>query len=196
MIKSYARLVISRPFGGNVSKKVPWHRLVHPNTEKIIFRRIFWRRYIFLRMNGLNLSCPEFWQYNSSRVMIAMKFGKNLTDTRIIMKFFRKICSILCDRLMIIVWIWRLWKSFGGCIGQNIITKNFKILSNRIFERRKYDSHARGSFFGKLKNKKSLAEKLFFVYKMVQSTGLEPVTSSFAGRRSNPTELRLQVQRV
>ena len=26
---------------------------------------------------------------------------------------------------------------------------------------------------------------------MVQSTGLEPVTSSFAGRRSNPTELRL-----
>lgn len=27
---------------------------------------------------------------------------------------------------------------------------------------------------------------------MVQPTGLEPVTSSFAGRRSNPTELRLQ----
>lgn len=26
---------------------------------------------------------------------------------------------------------------------------------------------------------------------MVQPTGLEPVTSSFAGRRSNPTELRL-----
>lgn len=117
------------------------------NPEKIIFRRIFWRRYIFLRMNGLNLSCPEFWQYNSSRVMIAMKFGKNLTDTRIIMKFFCKICPILCDRLMIIVWIWRLRKSFGGRIGQNIITKNFKIFSNRIFERRKYDSHARGSFF-------------------------------------------------
>ncbi len=31
-----------------------------PNPEKIIFRRIFWRRYIFLRMNGLNLSCPDF----------------------------------------------------------------------------------------------------------------------------------------
>ena len=28
---------------------------------------------------------------------------------------------------------------------------------------------------------------------MVQPTGLEPVTSSFAGRRSNPTELRLQI---
>ena len=28
---------------------------------------------------------------------------------------------------------------------------------------------------------------------MVQSTGLEPVTSSFAGRRSNPTELRLHM---
>lgn len=26
---------------------------------------------------------------------------------------------------------------------------------------------------------------------MVQSIGLEPMTSSFAGRRSNPTELRL-----
>ena len=90
---------------------------------------------------------PRFLPYNSSRVMIAMKFGKNLTDTRIIMKFFCKICSILCDRLMIIVWIWRLRKSFGGRIGQNIITKNFKTLSNRIFERRKYDSHARGSFF-------------------------------------------------
>lgn len=54
-----------------------------------------------------------------------------------------------------------------------------------------------GVFAWKIKkNKKSFAEKLFFVYKMVQSTGLEPVTSSFAGRRSNPTELRLQVQRV
>ena len=146
MIKSYAKLVINRLFGGNFSKKVPWHAFVQIQ-KKIIFRRIFWRWYIFLRMNGLNLSCPEFWQYNSSRVMIAMKFGKKLTDTRIIMKFFCKICPILCDRLMIIVWIWRLRKSFGGCIGQNIITKNFKILSNRIFERRKYDSHARGSFF-------------------------------------------------
>lgn len=146
MIKSYARLVINRLFGGNFSKKVPRHAFVQIH-KKIIFRRIFWRRYIFLRMNGLNLSCSEFQQYNSSRVMIAMKFGKNLTDTRIIMKFFCKICPILCDRLMIIVWIWRLWKSFGGRIGQNIITKNFKILSNRIFERRKYDSHARGSFF-------------------------------------------------
>ncbi len=28
---------------------------------------------------------------------------------------------------------------------------------------------------------------------MVQPTGLEPVTSSFAGRRSNPTELRLHI---
>lgn len=28
---------------------------------------------------------------------------------------------------------------------------------------------------------------------MVQSAGLEPATSSFAGRRSNPTELRLQM---
>ena len=117
-----------------------------PNPEKIIFRRIFWRRYIFLRMNGLNLSCPEFWQYSSSRAMTAMKFEKNLTDTCIIMKFFCKIFCILCARLMIIVRIWRSRKSFGGRIGQNIITKNFKILSNRIFERRKYDSHARGSF--------------------------------------------------
>ena len=33
-----------------------------------------------------------------------------------------------------------------------------------------------------------------FDYNMVQSTGLEPVTSSFAGRRSNPTELRLQIE--
>ena len=32
-----------------------------------------------------------------------------------------------------------------------------------------------------------------FDYNMVQSTGLEPVTSSFAGRRSNPTELRLHI---
>jgi hypothetical protein len=31
-----------------------------------------------------------------------------------------------------------------------------------------------------------------FWFFMVQPTGLEPVTSSFAGRRSNPTELRLQ----
>ncbi len=29
-------------------------------------------------------------------------------------------------------------------------------------------------------------------FEMVQPTGLEPVTSSFAGRHSNPTELRLQ----
>ena len=88
MIKSYERSVINRLFGGSFSKKVPWHAFVQIQ-KKIIFRRIFWRRYIFLRMNGLNLSCPEFWQYNSSRVMIAMKFGKNLTDTRIIMKFCR-----------------------------------------------------------------------------------------------------------
>lgn len=145
MIKSYARLVINRSFGGIFSKKVPWQALVQIQ-KKIIFRRIFWRRYIFLRMNGLNLSCPEFWQYSSSRAMTAMKFEKNLTDTCIIMKFFCKIFCILCARLMIIVRIWRSRKSFGGRIGQNIITKNFKILSNRIFERRKYDSHARGSF--------------------------------------------------
>ena len=145
MIKSYARLVINRPFGKNFSKKVLWRALIQIQ-KKIIFRCIFWRRYIFLQMNGLNLSFPEFWQYNSSRVMIAMKFGKNLTDTRIIMKFFCKICSIICDRLMIIVWIWRLRKSFGGRIGQHIITKNSKNSSRLIFERRKENSHTRESF--------------------------------------------------
>ena len=31
------------------------------------------------------------------------------------------------------------------------------------------------------------------IFQMVQPTGLEPVTSSFAGRRSNPTELRLHI---
>ena len=31
------------------------------------------------------------------------------------------------------------------------------------------------------------------IHQMVQPTGLEPVTSSFAGRRSNPTELRLHI---
>ena len=145
MIKSYARLVINKPFGGNFSKKARPRALIKI-LKKIIFRRIFWRRYIFLRMNGLNLSCPEFWQYNSSRAMTAMKFAKNANDTHIVTRFFCKICCILCAQLMIIVWIWRSRKNFGGRIGQNIITKNFKILSNRIFERRKYDSHARGSF--------------------------------------------------
>jgi hypothetical protein len=36
----------------------------------------------------------------------------------------------------------------------------------------------------------------FFDFSMVQPTGLEPVTSSFAGRRSNPTELRLHIFRM
>ena len=37
-------------------------------------------------------------------------------------------------------------------------------------------------------------EVLFdWIVYMVQSAGLEPATSSFAGRRSNPTELRLQM---
>jgi hypothetical protein len=40
------------------------------------------------------------------------------------------------------------------------------------------------------KNKNPFFRMSFWFY-MVQPTGLEPVTSSFAGRRSNPTELRL-----
>ncbi len=53
-----------------------------------------------------------------------------------------------------------------------------------------------GVFWKIEKIKRASQRNSFFMYKMVQSTGLEPVTSSFAGRRSNPTELRLQVQRV
>mgnify|MGYP000007543844 CR=1 FL=1 len=37
---------------------------------------------------------------------------------------------------------------------------------------------------------------MIFSFSMVQPTGLEPVTSSFAGRRSNPTELRLHIFRM
>ena len=118
-----------------------------PNPEKNNFLSYILEAIHIFTDEWFEFELPRFLPYNSSRVMIAMNFGKNLTDTRIIMKFFCKICSILCDRLMIIVWIWRLRKSFSGRIGQNIITKNFKILSNRIFERRKYGSHARGSFF-------------------------------------------------
>ena len=124
MIKSYARLVINRSFGGIFSKKVPWHALVQIQ-KKIIFRRIFWRRYIFLRMNGLNLSCPEFWQYNSSRVMIAMKFGKNLTDTRIIMKSLRSIDDYCVDMAIVeglrrLYWSEYYHKKFQNCVESNI----------------------------------------------------------------------------
>lgn len=49
-------------------------------------------------------------------------------------------------------------------------------------------------FFLSILNKKiKRRNSLYLLFSMVQPTGLEPVTSSFAGRRSNPTELRLHI---
>lgn len=74
MIKSCARLVINRSFGGIFSKKVPWQALVQIH-KKIIFRRIF--------LEAIHIFTDEWFEFEFPRILaVQLKSSDDCDEIR------------------------------------------------------------------------------------------------------------------